>query len=171
MKPSILILIAACAAPLAHAHITLEQSSAPAGAYQKLTFRVGHGCDGSATNTVTVQLPEAVTGAKPMPKQGWNVSSTSGQPTTPLDTGNGAVTSAAREVSWKGGPLPDWQYDEFVMQVKLPEIPGKYYFKVIQLCDKGRAEWSDIPAAPGVKLKTPAPVLEVVPAAGPVHQH
>jgi uncharacterized protein YcnI len=171
MKSSILILAAALAAPLAHAHITLEQGSAPAGAYQKLTFRVGHGCDGSATNGVTVLLPEAVTGAKPMPKPGWNVSTSSGALNTPLASGEGAITSGVREVSWKGGPLPDAQYDEFSMQVKLPEIPGKYYFKVIQQCDKGRVDWSDIPSAPGAKLKTPAPVLEVLPAAGPAHQH
>jgi uncharacterized protein YcnI len=95
-----------------------------------------------------------------MPKPGWNVS-----------TASGAITSAVREVSWKGGPLPDAQYDEFSMQVKLPAIPGTYYFKVIQLCDKGRVDWSDIPATPGAKLKTPAPVLEVLPAAGPAHQH
>jgi uncharacterized protein YcnI len=171
MKPSILLLAAAFAAPLAHAHITLEQTSAPAGAYQKLTFRVGHGCEGSATNGITVLLPEAVTGAKPMPKAGWNVSTTSGPSNAALGAAPGANASAVREVSWKGGPLPDAQYDEFSMQVKLPQVPGKYYFKVLQLCDKGRMDWSDIPAASDVKLKTPAPVLDVVPAAGPVHQH
>ena len=171
MKTSTLILAAAFAAPLAQAHITLEQTTAAAGAYQKLTFRVGHGCSGSPTNSVTVILPEAVTGAKPMPKVGWNVSTTQGTLNTPLDTEGAAITSAVREVSWKGGPLPDGQYDEFSMQVKLPEIPGKYYFKVIQLCDKGRMEWSETPAAPGAKMKAPAPVLEVLPAAGPARQH
>ena len=169
MKSSILILAAAFAAPLAQAHITLEPSSAPAGAYQELSFRVGHGCDGSATNGVTVLLPEAVTGAKPVPKPGWNASTASGALNTPLASDAGAITSAVREVSWKGGPLPAGQQEEFSMQVKLPEIPGKYYFKVIQQCEQGRVEWGDIPSAPGAKLKTPAPVLDVVPAAGPAH--
>jgi uncharacterized protein YcnI len=157
MKTNFLLLAVALAAPLAHAHITMEQSSAPAGAYQKLTFRVGHGCEGSATNSVTVMLPEGVTGAKPMPKAGWTIAV--------------PVASAVREVSWKGGPLPDSQYDEFSMQVKLPDSVGKYYFKVIQVCDKGRAEWSEAPSAAGTKLKFPAPVLEVVAPAGHMHQH
>jgi periplasmic copper chaperone A len=153
MKTISLLFAAGLAAPLAHAHITLEQSSAPAGAYQKLTFRVGHGCEGSATNNVTVVLPEGVAGAKPMPKAGWSIS------------------GAAREISWTGGPLPDSQYDEFSMQVKLPATLGKYPFKVIQVCDEGRVEWSELAGAAGTKLKFPAPVLEVVAPAGPVHQH
>jgi uncharacterized protein YcnI len=41
------LIAAALLASSAQAHITLEQDSARAGSYQKLTFRVGHGCDGS----------------------------------------------------------------------------------------------------------------------------
>jgi uncharacterized protein YcnI len=170
MKTAILI-AAVLTAPLAHAHINLEQTSAPAGAYQKLTFRVGHGCEGSATNSITVVLPEGVAGAKPMPKAGWAIATVDGKLNAPVMSHGVAVTSAVREVSWKGGPLPDAQYDEFSMQVKLPEAVGKYYFKVIQLCDKGRAEWSEQPGAAGTRVKFPAPVLDVVPAAGHAHQH
>jgi uncharacterized protein YcnI len=170
MKTS-LVVAALLAAPLAQAHISLEQATAPAGAYQKLTFRVGHGCAGSATNGITVVLPEGVAGAKPMPKAGWSIATVEGKPNAPIVSPGVTVSGAAREVSWSGGPLPDAQYDEFNLQVKLPDAPGKYYFKVIQLCDKGRAQWSETPGAAGTRLKFPAPVLEVVPAAGPVHQH
>lgn len=137
MKILTLTIAALLAAPVAQAHITIEQSSAPVGAHQKLTFRVGHGCDGSATSGITVILPEAVAHAKPMPKAGW------------------AITIGERDISWKGGPLPDSQYDEFVMQAKLPAAAGKQVFKVVQQCEKGRAEWS--------------PALDVVPAAVPAH--
>ncbi|MDB5934174.1 MAG: hypothetical protein JWQ01_1518 [Massilia sp.] len=174
MKTKILLLAclaAGLAIPLAQAHISLEQASAPAGAYQKLTFRVGHGCDGSATNGITVVLPDGVTGAKPMPKAGWAIATVEGKLNSPVMSHGEAVTSAVREVSWKGGPLPDSQYDEFSMQVKLPDNAGKYYFKVVQLCDKGRAEWSETAAPAGAKMKFPAPLLEVVPAAGHAHQH
>ena len=170
MKTSLLV-AAILAAPLAQAHINLEQATAPAGAYQKLTFRVGHGCAGSATNSIAVVLPEGVAGAKPMPKAGWSIATVEGKLNAPILSHGATVTSAVREVSWKGGPLPDAQYDEFSLQVKLPDAAGKYYFKVIQLCDKGRAEWSEQPGAAGAKLKFPAPMLEVVPAAGHVHQH
>jgi uncharacterized protein YcnI len=170
MKTSVLV-AAILAAPLAQAHINLEQASATAGAYQKLTFRVGHGCEGSATNSITVLLPDAVTGAKPMPKAGWAIATVDGKLNAPVMSHGVTVTSAVREVTWKGGPLPDSQYDEFSMQVKLPDAAGKYYFKVVQLCDKGRADWGDLPGAEGAKLKFPAPALDVVPAAGHMHQH
>jgi uncharacterized protein YcnI len=65
MKTATLLFAASLAAPFAQAHINLEQTSAPASASQKLTFRVGHGCEGSPTNSITVVLPEAVTGTKP----------------------------------------------------------------------------------------------------------
>jgi uncharacterized protein YcnI len=136
------------AAPLAHAHITVAPATAPAGAYQTLVFKVGHGCAGSATTGITVQLPEGVT-AKPMPKAGWT------------------IALAPREISWRGGPLPDAYYDEFTLQARLPDAPGRLVFKVGQQCEKGRVDWADVDPA----SKTPAPVLEVVPAALPMHHH
>lgn len=170
MKTALLI-STLLAMPFAHAHIGLEQTTAIAGAYQKLTFKVGHGCEGSATNAITVLLPEAVTGAKPMPKAGWIISTVDAKLNAPVVSHGVTITSAVREVSWKGGPLPDGQYDEFSMQVKLPDAAGKYYFTVTQACDKGRAEWSEVTAAPGAKMKFPAPVLDVKPAAAAAHQH
>lgn len=141
---------AALLAPAAQAHVTLEQAAGLAGSFQKLIFRVGHGCDGSATKGLTVSLPEGATSAKPMPKAGWKI-----------DVGsNGGV----QEISWKGGPLPDAYFDEFVMQVKLPAQPGKLYFRIVQQCDKGSVAWDEIPGDGAVKLKAPAPMLEVLPA-------
>lgn len=154
-----LALSAAMLAPAAQAHVTLEQSSGLAGSFQKLTFRVGHGCDGSATKGLTVSLPDGAGNAKPMPKAGWKI-----------DVGsNGGV----QEISWKGGPLPDAYFDEFVVQVKLTGQPGKLYFRVVQQCDKGSVAWDELPGDSAVKLKAPAPVLEVLPApAGTApHQH
>jgi hypothetical protein len=157
---------ALCAAPLAHAHITVAPASAPAGAYQTLVFKVGHGCDGSATTAITVSLPEGVT-AKPMPKPGWTLDLVEGKLATPLQAHGKTITRAVREITWRGGPLPDAYYDEFTVQAKLPDAPGRYAFKVGQQCEKGRVDWADV--VPG--SKTPAPVLEVVPAAMPPHHH
>jgi len=172
MKHSLILLaLAATFTTAAQAHVTLEQASAPAGSYQKLVFHVGHGCDGAATTGITVMLPESVTGAKPMPKAGWNLTTTEGKLSVPVESHGKAITTAVREVSWKGGPLPDAWYDEFVMQVKLPDEPGKLYFKVIQQCGKTGVAWDEMPGDASVKLKAPAPVLEVLPAGAPAHQH
>lgn len=132
------------AAPFASAHITIDPASAAAGAHQKLTFRVGHGCAGSATSGITVQLPEGLEVAKPMPKAGWT------------------IVASPREISWFGGPLLDAWYDEFNIQVKLPATTGKLAFKVVQQCEKGKIEWTEV----GTVGKQPAPMLEVLPATG-----
>jgi uncharacterized protein YcnI len=145
------LIAAALLASSAQAHITLEQDSARAGSYQKLTFRV--------------------IGAKPMPKAGWNIRLVEGKLAVPVESHGQSIASAVREVNWSGGPLPDAYYDEFSVQVKLPAEPGKLYFKIVQQCEKGSVAWDELPGEAGVKVKAPAPVLNVLPAEGAVHQH
>jgi len=170
----ILLLAAILAAPLAHAHVTIDPPTAAAGGYQRLAFRVGHGCEGSATTSITVQIPEGVMGAKPMPKPGWTIAITVGKLATPVQSHGKTVTTRVAELSWRGGSLPDAYYDEFVMQVKLPDAPGRYAFKVAQVCEKGRVDWTEVPAA-GAHADAPAPVLEVLAPeagmAGMAHHH
>lgn len=150
-------LLAVAAASTCHAHVSLDQKSAVAGSYQTLTFRAGHGCAGSATTAITIVLPESISGAKAMPKPGWT------------------LVTGARDIAWRGGPLPDSQFDEFKLLVKLPGTLGKQVFKVLQQCEQGRADWVELPGVTGTH---PAPVLEIVaaPVSEPappaaVHQH
>ncbi|MTV40957.1 YcnI family copper-binding membrane protein [Duganella radicis] len=147
-------LLALMGATAAQAHVTLDPSTATAGAYQKLAFRVGHGCDGKATTGLTVTLPDGATHAKPMPKPGWKIAVT--------DSG------ALHEISWRGGSLPDAYFDEFVVQVKLSGEPGKLYFRVVQECGKVSVAWDEIA---GEKMKAPAPVLDVLPAPAGAQAH
>ncbi|WP_342117380.1 YcnI family protein [Pseudoduganella sp. OTU4001] len=118
----IMIAAALLAATSAHAHISLEQREFAAGSYQKLVFRVGHGCSGSATTAVSVRLPEGFAAMRPMPKNGWQVERSAGS------------------LIWRGGPLPDDFYEEFVMFGKLPAA-GSHTFKIIQSCQAGSANW------------------------------
>ena len=152
------------------AHVTIDPPAAPAGAYQRIAFRVGHGCDGSATTGIVVQLPEGLASAKPMPKPGWTIELAEGAFAVPLQLHGKTVTRGVRQVAWRGGPLPDAYYDEFVVMVKLSDTPGRYVFKVGQQCEKGRVDWADVPAN-GARSTTPAPVLDVVPAQAAGHQH
>ena len=79
------LLASAVLAADAGAHVTLEQQEAIAGGFHKAVLRVPHGCDGSPTTMVRLRLPDGVTGAKPMPKPGWELATTRGplaQPTT-----------------------------------------------------------------------------------------
>eukprot|EP01032_Pedospumella_encystans_P023293 gene23294-26366_t len=141
----------------AQAHVTLEQATGQASSYQKLTFRVGHGCDGSPTKAITVILPESVTGAKPMPKPGWKIDTVQGKLSVPVESHGRKITTAVREVTWRGGPLADEHFDEFTVQAKLPAEPGKLYFKIVQECVKGSMAWDELPGEAGVKVLAPAP--------------
>lgn len=146
-------------ASAAHAHVTLEYQVAPANSYYKATFKVGHGCSGSATRQIVVQLPEGVPQARPMPKAGWTV----------------AVEGT--QISWTArtaaDQLPDAFYDEFALQARLPAQAGPLYWRVSQICEHGRIDWTEVPRT-GQKLsdlKTPAALLDVLPAGGGGHHH
>jgi hypothetical protein len=102
-----------------------------------------------------------------MPKPGWTINLVEGKLATPLQQHGKTIASAVREITWRGGPLPDAYYDEFTLQAKLPDAAGTYVFKVGQQCEKGRVDWADVTPA----SKTPAPVLEVTPAAMTMHHH
>ena len=160
-------------AQIASAHITLDQPAATAGSYQKLTFKVGHGCDGSATNVIKISIPESVAGAKPMPKAGWTLATKVEPLKTPYTSHGKTITSDVREIIWTGGPLPDAYYDEFSIHVKLPDTPGKLYFNVVQQCEKGNLAWIEIPQEGKDKasLRYPAPSMEITPAAEHDHMH
>ncbi len=54
----------------AFAHISLAAGEARASTSYKAVFQVPHGCDGAATQSIRVQIPEGVIGVKPMPKAG-----------------------------------------------------------------------------------------------------
>lgn len=167
------ILLALNSLPMAQAHVTLEQNKASAGSYHKLVFKVGHGCEGSATQTLKVTLPEQISFAKPMPKPGWKIVIVR-SPLIQAKTSHGkTITDEVREISWSGGDLADAYYDEFSIQVKLGEVAEKLYFKVTQTCENARLDWTEIPFS-GISskdLKYPAPMLEVENKSQEIHQH
>src|SRR3954468_20049626 len=55
------------------AHVTLERREAVAGSTYKAVLRVPHGCDGSPTQAIRVQIPVGVDNVKPMPHAGWQL--------------------------------------------------------------------------------------------------
>ena len=160
------------AASASLAHAVLEQPSAPAGSYYKGVIKVGHGCEGAATTSVTVLIPEGVVGVKPMPKAGWTLATRKEKLATPYESHGKRIEESVVAITWSGGNLPDAHYDEFVATMKLPDTPGKRWFKIEQLCTSGRNNWVEVPAAGQSRkdLKFPAAVLDVLPAEGG-HKH
>jgi periplasmic copper chaperone A len=160
------------------AHVTLEQGSAAAGSYYKATLRAGHGCEGAPTTAFKVLLPAGFKGAKPMPKAGWKLETKVEKLAKPYDNHGKQVTEDVSEVIWSASSpdyyLPDAHYDEFVLRGQLPDQAGPLWFKVLQSCERGANDWSEVPAS-GTStkgLKTPAVLLLVKPLeAAPAHSH
>ncbi len=105
----------------ASAHVLLEPKQATVGSSYKAVFAVPHGCAGSATTKIRVQIPEGVIAAKPMPKAGWTVEAISGKYAGEYDFHGSKLSEGVKEVVWSGGKLPDHQYDEFVVSTFLTD--------------------------------------------------
>lgn len=151
------------------AHVVLEQREAPADSYYKAVFTVPHGCGDAPTTGVEVRMPERLTSVKPRPKPGWDVTIHRGARPAPVEDGHGNVLSeGVQSVAWRGGELPDTQFDTFAVMMKLPDA-GTHtvlHFPVIQTCAKGENRWVET-AGPGHSmhdLKRPAPSLRLTPA-------
>ncbi|HMQ29026.1 MAG TPA: DUF1775 domain-containing protein [Acidimicrobiales bacterium] len=155
------------AASEAPAHVTLETAEAPADTTYKAVLRVPHGCEGKPTQAVRVKIPEGVIVAKPMPKPGWQVTTTKGAYSTSYDYFGTPVADGVVEIAWTGGELPDELYDEFVFRARLTGFPTAttVYFPVVQECADGAVHrWIEIPE-PGKAAddyEEPAPGLTIV---------
>lgn len=164
-------------APSVHAHIVLSEPSPIAGTYYKATLRVGHGCNGSATQGLIIQVPAGFQGAKPQPKAGWTVATRKAKLAQPYNSHGKTVTDDVVELRWtatsQDAALPDDQFDEFAFMGRLPDQAGPMWIKVLQTCESGQNDWSEIPAR-GINtrgLKLPAALLDVQSAAKHEHHH
>lgn len=142
-------LVALLASTAASAHVTLPPGGATAGSDYEAAFRVGHACkDAQATTGITVQLPDGFRLSEAQARKGWT------------------LASHPREVAWKAESpataLPGSERAEFIVRGKLTDQPGPLYFKVLQTCDKGSADWAQLPGTGADKPAFPAARLDVL---------
>jgi len=152
------------------AHVTFENAQTTPESTYKATLRIPHGCDGKATLKVRVRIPEGIVAVKPMPKAGWRLETAKGSYVRAYQVHGEAVSEGVTDIVWTGS-LDDAHYDEFVFQARFTDAyqPGAtVFFPVVQECDGAVAEWTQVPAAgeDPHSLKTPAPGVKVVAAAG-----
>jgi len=149
----------------ADAHVVADPNQAAAGANFRTAFRVPHGCDGAATVAVRIHIPDGVFSVKPQMKAGWTAEVVMRRLDKPVDLGHGrTATETVSEVVWRGGPLPDGEFDEFGLVMKLPAQAGAtIYFPTVQQCETGERRWVEIPAAndPSGHLHSPAPAVKL----------
>lgn len=138
----------------ASAHVHVDPGTAAAGSTETLTFAFSHGCDGSPTTALVIDIPEGVGNATPIVQGGWTV-------TRELDS-DGVPT----QVTFTSGiPVEDGLKATVSMDVLFDESAAgaTVAFPVTQLCAVGENAWTEI-ADEGQDphdLDSPAPIVEV----------
>lgn len=158
------------AASPAGAHVFLEGRQAAIGADYNAVFVVPHGCAGSPTTKLRLQIPEGVVASEAKPVAGWNVEIVKGKYASEYDYKGAKVSEGIKQVAWSGGKLPDKGRQEFVIEAYLTDSlkPNTMlYFPTVQECEQGISRWIEIPPegmanphegkwpAPAVKLTKP----------------
>lgn len=166
--------IVALSAGAASAHVTVTPSTTAAGSYTVLTFSVGHGCEGSPTTKIAIQMPEAIPSVTPTLNQGWNVRKVSEKLAEPIEDAHGnKLTERISEVVYTAKtPLADGFRDTFELSVQLPEKEGDTVtFPVVQTCQKGQTGWIETPAEgqDPEELESPAPAFTITAASAEGH--
>jgi len=135
------------------AHVTLTEKSAKPGTSLVAHFHVGHGCSGSPTTALQIEMPASLRQLRPDAKPGW---------TATVETKPGIQV-----IRWTGGSLPADQSGDFVVTLQLPPTEGRLLFPTTQICAAGEEHWSE---QPGAGAKKPAPLLMVgkTPLAAPM---
>ena len=142
----------------ASAHVTVTPSTTAAGAYTVLTVALSHGCDGSATTEVAIQLPEEIESVAPTRHPLWDVTVEEGTPLTVVYTTK--------------SPLADGVRDSFELSLQLPDAEGEtLVFPAIQTCEAGETAWTEVAAdgQDGEELEHPAPTVTITAAEGGGH--
>jgi uncharacterized protein YcnI len=160
------VLAAALIVPAsAGAHVTLQPSSAAAGAFIRLDVRVPNERDDAATTKLDLQLPEGFASASYEPMPGWTVKVTKSKLKTPVQTDDGPITEGVSRITWTGdgkqGSIPPGAFQDFGLSVMIPGKAGdKLTFKALQTYTGGQVvRWIGSESS-----NNPAPVVTVTAA-------
>ena len=153
MRRALIFLLAFLVTPalpgVAGAHVEVTPSTAPAGKEVSMALEVGHGCDGAATTSLEVLLPEGVDSAAPQPVPEWKESK----------KGNRMI--------WTGGPLPDHEVKEFPFVAEFHGKKGdEQVFRILQGCEGGAATAWIQEASAGAEPTHPASILTLTSTGG-----
>ena len=163
---SLLALAGLIAGP-AHAHVSLQVPQARVGASYQAVLKVPHGCQGSATVGLSVQIPDGVLDVKPLAKPGWTIETTQAKYAQPYTYHGNQVSEGVRTITWSGGSLPAAHADAFAFhsQIAATLTPGNaLVFPTVQTCEQGVVRWIERPSATQQHPEKPAPTLTLLPA-------
>jgi len=160
----------------ASAHVSVSPSTTAAGAYTVLTFSVPHGCDGSATTSIDIAIPEGINAVTPTRNALYDVAKRSETLDPPVEDAHGnELTERVSVVTYTATtPLADGYRDTMELSLQLPDAEGETLaFPVIQTCTKGETAWTEVAAegseADEAELEHPAPLVTITATSGDAH--
>lgn len=160
-------LAATLVAGIASAHVVIAPRTVEAGRPAILAFWVPEGCAGSPTVSLSIAIPPSVTFAKPQPKPGWTIEFEYEPLAEPIPVEDVVQIERVSRIIFKGPAVPDSQFEQFNVLMKLPAEPGPLRFPTVQTCQSGRRDWTEIPsaanAATGLRYPAPTVVLTAPP--------
>jgi len=167
------VVVVGAATPAA-AHVTITPSTTAAGAYAVLEASVPHGCAGSSTIAITIQIPEQVSSVTPTRNALWEVDKTMETLDPAVTDSHGRqITERVASVTYRTDtPLPEGYRDVLELSLLLPDLEGEtLVFPTIQTCEQGEAAWIEVPAdgQDAEELELPAPAFVLTAADGGGH--
>ncbi|WP_144877334.1 YcnI family protein [Microbacterium sp. 1.5R] len=156
--------ILALAVPaMASAHVTVSPDELVAGDHGVLTFAFSHGCDDSPTTSLRITMPEGLASVAPTIDSDWTID---------VERGDDGLVSAVTYTAVT--PVPNGLRGAVTIGVGLDEdTPETLAFPVVQTCETGSTEWTQL-AEDGEdshSLDAPAPVVQVTAADGEHSEH
>jgi uncharacterized protein YcnI len=138
---------------IAHPSFTGPAFSNTSG--QKVTFGLSHGCSGSDTTSIRIEIPSQITSVRPLYSDFGAFTVTRNTATPPQVT---SITWTKTEPALAG----DDAFYEFVFRARVADVPfSQLQLNVTQTCADGTIIPWDQP--PGATSGEPAPLLTIVP--------
>lgn len=161
-----------CTQP-AFAHVSVEPEKAEQGGYSTVDFKVPNEKDHASTTKVEVNLPadHPLASVMPEPVPGWDADVTKSELDKPIDAHGEKITEAVTKITWTGGRIGPGEFQRFPVSLgELPHEADQLVFKALQTYDdKEVVRWIEEPKKGAPEPESPAPVLELKPAAAPAH--
>ena len=105
-----------------------------------------HGCAGSATTALRIEIPDAIAVAKPQPKPGWTLQIEHAPLATPVKGEGGTLISQrVKAITWRGRLL-DEDWDQFGPLRQAAGRAGQALLLRRQTCETGEERWVEVPA-------------------------
>ena len=154
--------LALTAVPLAaSAHVTVTPSDTAAGSYTVLTFAFSHGCEGSPTTALAIDIPESIESVSPTLNPNYTIEKVADGDRT------------AQVVYTAITPVEDGYRDTIELSMRLPDDAAgeTLSFPVLQTCEVGETNWNQVAEEGEEEPESPAPTVVVTEATGDEHGH